>query len=331
MDPPEYSFTRKSSEALSNQQIQYYNDEKINNFGELLLPNYEGPTLDCKEFVIYNTSFAGSMEVYVSKDSLDKYKAFQDNLNKDMQLNINEVQREGRGLPLLKVKGSNNIFNSKYLTVYKLTSPEVGKKFDHKVDRIAFCEVTHSRHKLCHKYILKFDPSPGDPSQIFCIDMFRHRSLPIIDFTNRGRKYRWVYRSKLSEINYTYTLYELNDKQPSMTDGLDDDKKIPNKKNPLMKFSMKKFFTPNSKIPKDEFCSPMKLAEIRELKNRYFTYGTQTAVFTTFQKCVATSNSDTESIYSIHNSTLVTICLGLVLKKIKDEQKESEEAVIVTA
>lgn len=152
--------------------------------------------------------------------------------------------------------------------------------------------------------------------------MYRHRSLPIIDFINNGRKYRCVFESSLIELKYSYVLYELDNDQSSMIDGLELEEKLPNN-NPIIKFSMKNFLTPNSKIPKEKFYSSKKIGELKELNNNYFDTS-QSAVF-------ITQSTATESIFSVDKSALVNICLGLVLKRFKDEQRQRNEGAVITS
>lgn len=326
-NPPNDNFFTADSSTLNKHDENGFYDGKNSISKDILLSDSKGQ-IQQREFVIFNHIISSNIEVFVSKQSLIKYKSFQKNPNNDMQLNIDEHHGKGRYIPLLKADVSNNIFSSKYLTIYKFKVPEVGKKFNPKADRFVFCKVRHSKHTRCHQYTLNFDPSPGDPSQRFTIDMYRHRSLPIVDYTIKDRRYRWVYISQPGEIKYSYILYELDADQPSMTDNMNSSEEIPNNSNPIMKFSMKAFLTPNSNISTMEFRSSNYIGELKDLRGSYFDFNAQTAMFVTSQK-FATTITDNESIFSVDNSTLVNISLALVLKRHKDNQKEIGEAVII--
>lgn len=145
MDPPKYQFDTDNSDSINKHYPNCFNDDKNTVRNLQFLPSYEDQKLQT-EFVILNASMTGNIEVFVSADSFNKYKAFKKNQNNDMEQCINELQREGRCLPLLRANVSNNMFNSKHSTIYKFKPPDLGKTFDPKTDRFVFCKVTQVMH-----------------------------------------------------------------------------------------------------------------------------------------------------------------------------------------
>lgn len=274
-------------------------------------------------FLFYNKMITHTIEVFISRDSLDKYKAFKNNLNLLMQSNIQELQREGYAVPLLRASPCKIPLTNAFLTIYKYNPPS-RRNFDPKVDRFEFCKVTSSFHKRYHQYNLSFNPDPKDRTIGFSCTMFRHHTLPIVDFVYNGRKYRWIYEKDLLDY-YEYGLFELSSDQQSMTDGMNIRSQSLSSLNPILKGSLKNIVTMKYRFPKEEYYSNCKVGELKHLLSASMGSWVQTATFIA-AKPPANYEHNSESIFSVDMQTLVFLSLSLVLKRHKDQEKQRRRA-----
>ncbi|ABN64989.2 hypothetical protein PICST_29838 [Scheffersomyces stipitis CBS 6054] len=285
-------------------------------------------------FMLCNNFFNSDLKVFVSANSVEKYKSFKNSSSAQAVQYDRELQSQGIGIPLIRAD-VHDFHAHKFLTIkrYYVDKEKIGSRgFDSKKDLHDFCIVRKHRHGSYSTYELKFSPDPNDISQDFTIVLFKHGVLPIADYVYRGSRYRWIYETRSYESPYCYSNYLLSPGQHSMTDNWDKEtnklEKSLDPNNPLIGDYMSKAFSLKSRNTKKEYYSPMQLASLDENKNYDpFSRFRQKAVFT-MRDMNNTSDHPTvdhESIYSVNLDALTSLCIALVFKRREDIKEEARK------
>ncbi|KAK6455919.1 uncharacterized protein RJT20DRAFT_51706 [Scheffersomyces xylosifermentans] len=281
------------------------------------------------KFVICNKTFSRDLNVFVSADSIDKYRAFRKAKADKSPIGVsryaNELQLAGIGVPLLKVQVHPFHFN-KFLTIQKYYIDHKSfplRGFDPKVDFYDFCKVQRYRQGSYTTYELCFTPDPNDKQKNFQVVVFAHKTLPISDYIYKGNRYRWVREGRKWSFEYNYSNFLLDPEQHSLTDNWDrktnrlDTTLDPN--NPLIGggFMSKLFSTTTDR---ERYYSSIQLGSLREL-NKFILFGEykQRAQYTMGD--IYNSANDYvnyESIDSVNLDALSMLCTGLLFKREED-------------
>ncbi|ABN66089.2 predicted protein, partial [Scheffersomyces stipitis CBS 6054] len=301
-----------SSQSEKRTSPHYTQDDQSTILPEKIYPPaYFEPTNEYLNkgwrFMFCNNNFNSDLRVFVSADSVGKYKSFKDASGAQAAKYARELQMQGVGIPLLKAD-IHRLSLNKFLTIkrYYVDKQKIKLRgFDSKQDLHDFCVVWKYRHGSYSTYELKFTPDPYDRKQDFTIVVFQHGVLPIADYVYNGSRYRWIHERRSYGYIYNYSNFLLCPTQDSMTDNWDKktnrlEKSIdPN--NPLVGGYLSKLLSIRSHFTKEEYYSPMKLGSLDE-KRDFSILGRfkQKASFT-MGDIYNTSNDPTvnyESIYS---------------------------------
>ncbi|KAI5955250.1 hypothetical protein KGF54_001811 [Candida jiufengensis] len=273
--------------------------------------------------VINNRFWTGGYWIFVSEDACEKYDAFKKKKN---DANVMDLQRQGIGIPLLKIVLPLNPMSSKFMTIERFLPSSQGA-FDADVNNYDYCVVKKYSHMGYNTYIFEFTPDPKAPQLNFQVFMFSHSTLPISDYIFRGERYRWIDESYADRFN---TLYQvifgfkhtmLTPDQPSLCDSWDGKhNKLDNKKsNPYLSSYFKTKLNSRSRFPKPEYyghsCSAI-LGEADSYSSRGY------AELKTADTYSGDSNKNYESTLSVNEDALVLTCIATVLKREKDIEQE---------
>lgn len=225
---------------------------------------------------------------------------------------ILQKQYNGQAIPLLEVKFSKSkTFGSKKLfTIDKFLSVprESNRLFDKSIDRYTFCSVYKSSGKKYNKYTFKFEPDPRDLSKTFETYLYYHSKAhfgDIPNITNHWEKFRWILTNKYPKHKYTYSLFLLDDGQPSMTDNMDTSKMELDPKNVLIQ----------SKPWMDKTLhSSNEVATLLHLSDNHATRGIRQVACLRIHKSDYLQGLESDSIYSLSTEELTFITTSIASK-----------------
>lgn len=299
----------------------------------------ESHNLIQREFVFCNLQWSTDALAFTSSDAATKYKSFKKvPTDSDNFKHVLDLQQNGMGMPIMEATFSwtHSFGAGKYATIYKCIPPppNSGRLFDKKRDKYKFCTVRKKSSTHYTQYAFSILPKPDNPSDIIEFSIFFHHKLPIADVTKyggSGKRYRWVLSDSHSlSMNFTYSLYSLDDHQTSMTDNMDVDKQKLDKKNPLVYSSFAQFFKFESKKVKAEYLSLVKRGELIHFKDKLTTVSFQETAKLVLNIEQSSESLDLESINSVGLYELIDMCMSLVLKRREENKIETERAVIAT-
>lgn len=317
----------------------------IKGFG---LPAYEhelrfldSPDFIQREFIFCNLQWSTDVLVFTSSDAATKYKSFKKvPADSDNFKHVLDLQQNGIGMPLMEAifSWTHSFGNGKFATIYKCIPPppNSGRLFDKKRDRYKFCTVRKKASTHYSQYSFSILPKPDkEPSEVIEFSIFSHNKLPIADVTKyegSKKRYRWVHsNSHTLSMNFTYSLYSLDDHQPSMIDNMDVNKQKLDKKNPLVYSSVAQFFKLESTKVRDEYLSLVKSGELIHLKEKISISSLQETAKLVLYTELSKETLELESINSVGLYELINMCMSLVLKRRQENKIETNRAVISNA
>lgn len=282
------------------------------------------------EIMIDNKILDDDYKIFISKDSYDKYSSF---LKKNKSREVIDLQQQGFGVPIFKVEAILLSFHDKFLN-FKRYLPTSSHPFNHKKDYYDFCLVKKFIHMNYDSYVFEFKPDPNNRNFDFKIVMFSHQILPINDYLYKGVKHRWINDSyegsikRIWNLRYSFTHTILNPNQISLTDNWDGkSNKLDRKlfKNPYLGGLLKKIFNLNSSFPKPEYYGYSNVDTLRETDD---LMGFGHADLNINNSSQTNSNISHESIFSLSEDELVSICIATTLKRQQDlDREESDDDV----
>ncbi|CUM51174.1 unnamed protein product [Debaryomyces fabryi] len=300
----------------------------------------EGSDFIQREFIFCNLQWSTDVLVFPSSDAATKYKSFKNvPADSDNFRYVLDLQQNGIGMPLMEAVFSwiHSFGNGKFATIYKCLPPppNSGRIFDKKRDRYKFCTVRKKAGTHYSQYIFSILPKPDKPSEIIEFSIFFHNKLPIADVTKYGgsnKRYRWVHSDSHSlSMNFTYSLYSLDDHQTSMIDNMDANKQKLDKKNPLVYSSVAQFFKFESKKVKEEYLSLVKMGELIHFKDKITALSFQETSKLVLHIERTSESPDLENINSVGLYELINICMSLVLKRRQENKIETDRAAVSSA
>ncbi|KAK6454993.1 uncharacterized protein RJT20DRAFT_54137 [Scheffersomyces xylosifermentans] len=281
-------------------------------------------------FMICNKVFSQDLTVFVSSDSIGKYKAFKKTIRDGPMTGAakyaRDLQFSGIGVPLLKVD-SHTFHLNKFLTIqkYYIDQKKFGLRgFDPSTDLYDFCVVNRFKHGSYTSYEMNFTPDPNDRRKDFQIVVFAHSILPIADYVYNGNRYRWIREGRNWSFEFNYSNFLLDSKQHALSDNWN---KKTNKlessidpNNPLVGGFFGKFFSIKSRTERECYYSSMRLGSLDE-KRTFSIFGDfkQKAQYT-MGDIYNTDNIPVnyESIHSVNLDALTRLCMGLLFKREED-------------
>lgn len=277
--------------------------------------------------VINNRFWTDGFRIFVSEDASNKFDAFKKSKNPE----IIQLQEQGIGVPLFKAITSYIPLATKFIT-FRRYVPTNLHPFDIDKDYYDYCIVKRKLHVGYDSYIFEFTPDPKQPKLNFQVILFSHSVLPIHDYIYKGERHRWIDESNLRrfkelwQVKYGFKHTYLIDGQPALTDNWDgqSDKLNKNKKNPYLDNFFKMKFSILSRYPKPEYYGPHCTDTLGEAE-AFFKLGYAELKIDDLGKGYS-QNDDVnyESIFSIPEEELVTICIATVLKRQKDIEEEKK-------
>ncbi|KRZ99661.1 uncharacterized protein AC631_04568 [Debaryomyces fabryi] len=295
----------------------------------------EGSDFIQREFIFCNLQWSTDVLVFPSSDAATKYKSFKNvPADSDNFRYVLDLQQNGIGMPLMEAVFSwiHSFGNGKFATIYKCLPPppNSGRIFDKKRDRYKFCTVRKKAGTHYSQYIFSILPKPDKPSEIIEFSIFFHNKLPIADVTKYGgsnKRYRWVH-SEYHRIllNFTYSLYSLDENQTSMIDNMDVSKQKLDNKNPLVYSSVGDFFKFSSKRVKEDYLSLLKFGELIHLKEKYMISSFQETAKLLLHIERSEAPLDLESANSVSIHELIIICMSYVFKRREEIRMERRRA-----
>ena len=319
--PPEY--TNKSSDN--------YEDEFPPDFSTLEqheLPEYFQTTKNPGWTIVINNRFwLDGFRIFVSLDAAYKFSIFKKNKTPE----IIDLQEQGFGVPILKAITPNIPFTNKFLT-FRRYVPTNLHPFDIDKDYYEYCTVKKTIHVGYDAFIFEFKPDPNVRKSDFTITMFSHSQLPINDYIYKGNKHRWVdethgkgFRKRWSmKFGFKHTV--LRSDQLSLTDNWDGKSDKLNKtinKNPYLEGYLKKMFSVSARLPKHEYYGNLCSDTLGETEQFFKTGYAELKI-----DDIANPNSNVnyETIFSLTEDHLVTICIATVLKRQKDIEEDRKRS-----
>ncbi|EMG48437.1 hypothetical protein SBY92_003337 [Candida maltosa Xu316] len=271
------------------------------------------------KIVINNRFWTDGFRIFVSNDASNKFDIFK---KKNTSPEVVELQEQGFGVPLFKAVTSFISVSGRFITFRRYTPTNL-HPFDVDRDYYDYCVVTKSVHLSYDTYTFKFTPDPKNPSLNFKVVLFSHSILPIHDYIYKGERRRWIDESNLMnfrlqwQVKYGFKHTVLTPDQVSMTDSWDGkgDSLDRKKQNELLNGLLRKTFSISAKYPKPEYYGPY-ITDVLGEAEAFFKLGYAEV------KIDDTGNPNTnvnyESIFSLREDDLVTICTATVLKRQKD-------------
>ncbi|KAK6204571.1 uncharacterized protein RJT21DRAFT_9542 [Scheffersomyces amazonensis] len=195
--PPSYSIASEASQQPHNSKCENLNPRSRRNRSHSW------------KFKIRGNSITDGMKVFVSDDSVNKYKDFKGSRRSPQ---CKELQNLGIGVPLLKVKCHSFSFH-KFLTIYKyyINDKTFAKKgFDPDKDYYEFCKISKEKNT----YVLLFTPDRNNPQVTFKIEMYTSPTITTIEYEFNGKQYRWIKDSSGNPFNqYSYSHFLIGEKK----------------------------------------------------------------------------------------------------------------------
>ena len=300
----------------------------------------EGPNFVRREFIFCNMHWSTDTLVFTSSDSVTKYKSFKKvPADSDNFKHVLDLQQQGVGMPLMGAVFSwtHSFGNGKFATIYKYLPPPPGsgRLFDKKRDRYKFCSVRKKAGPHYSRYTFTILPKPENPSETFEFSIFFHSKLPIADvtkFDDSGQRYRWVHSEYHAlMLNFTYSLYSLDEHQTSMIDNMDAESQKLNKKNPLVNSSLGQLFKFESTTIKDEYLSLVKSGELIHLKEKIMITSYQETAKLLLHIERSSHSTGLENVNSVELHELINICMSFVIKRREELRIESARATVSNA
>lgn len=278
------------------------------------------------DFIVCNSSLLHKLTVFVSSDSVGKYKSFKDNMNAGPLSPINDLQAQGLGVPLLRAETHSFSIN-KFLTIYRFHTDNAIRGFNKNTDYGAapFCEIKKSRHWAYDTYTLTFKPKNSRPFKVW---LFAHSTLPISDYQYNGIRYRWIHDRKYFQYYESYRAFRLEPNQPTMLSNWSGGDFLDSRKNPLVGNKLSQFIDPRSRKPKDKYFSDHEVGRLDKLKKKGILGRLQetTKILLPDMSNSGYRNVNYDSIHSVTIDVLVHLCTGLVLKRIEDIKEEKRRS-----
>ena len=300
---------------------------------EIGLP--ENPNLIQRGIIFCNMNMTTDVLTFTSEDSVAKYKSFKKvPADSDNFKHVLDLQRQGIGMPLMEAQFTimPSFGNGKFVTIYKYIAPppNSGRLFDKKIDRYKFCSVRKKAGPHYSRYTFTILLKPDNPSETFDFSIFFHNKLPIADVTKYGgsdKRYRWVH-SEYHPIllNFTYSLYSLDEHQTSMIDNMDAESQKLDKKNPLVNSSFGQLFKFPSKRIKENYLSLVKFGELIHLKEKFIISSFQETAKLLLHIERSTQPINLESTNSVSVHELIIICMSYVFKRREEIRIERRRA-----
>ncbi|RCK59072.1 hypothetical protein Cantr_07390 [Candida viswanathii] len=285
------------------------------------------PTVPGWTIVINNRFWVDGFRIFISLDSARKFSAFKNSANPD----VISLQEQGFGVPVFKAITNSVPFLSKYITFRKYTPTNL-RPFDVDRDYFEFCVVRRYAHVGYDTYVFEFHPDLGDKTREFTLMMFSHSQLPIHDYLYKGVKHRWVdethgkgFRKRWSmKFGFKHTI--LDPAQPALTDNWDgksDKLDKEKKKNAYLGGYLRNMFSVSAKYAKAEYYGPLCSDTLGE-EEHYFTRGF--AELRVDDVGNPDLNVNYETIFSLKEDDLVSICVATVLKRQKDIEEQNRRS-----
>lgn len=295
----------------------------------------EGPNFIRREFIFCNMHWTTDTLAFTSSDSVTKYKSFKKvPADSDNFKHVLNLQQQGIGMPLMEAVFSwtHSFGNGKFATIYKYLPPlpGSGRLFDKKRDRYKFCSVRKKAGPHYSRYTFTILPKPENPSETFEFSIFFHSKLPIADVTkceNSDQRYRWVHSEYHAlMLNFTYSLYALDEHQTSMIDNMDAQSQKLDKKNPLVNNSFGQLFKFPSRRIKENYLSLVKFGELIHLKEKFIISSFQETAKLLLHIERSTQPINLESTNSVSVHELIIICMSYVFKRREEIRIERRRA-----
>ncbi|CUM51172.1 unnamed protein product [Debaryomyces fabryi] len=300
---------------------------------EIELP--EIPGFIQRQIIFCNMNLTTDVIAFTSEDAVTKYKSFKKVLeSSDNFKHVLNLQQQGIGMPLMEAQFTimPSFGNGKFASIYRYIPPppDSGRLFDKKRDKYKFCTVRKKIGPHSSRYTFTILPKSDNPSETFEFSIFFHNKLPIADVTKYGgsnKRYRWVH-SEYHRIllNFTYSLYSLDENQTSMIDNMDVSKQKLDNKNPLVYSSVGDFFKFSSKRVKEDYLSLLKFGELIHLKEKYMISSFQETAKLLLHIERSEAPLDLESANSVSIHELIIICMSYVFKRREEIRMERRRA-----
>lgn len=251
-------------------------------------------------------------KVFLDEDSLEKYYTFKKGIEKSFHHFVYELHHEGKYIPILSA--SYSMFSSDFVTVHRAKIPTIGF-YDKDRDDSLYAKVKRQRRLSATKYEI------GLAGQK--IVLYSHPSFPIVDFAHKGRRFRWVYhftgyRFTTHAFKYTYSLFEIDNGQPSLVDDLiygEINKKNILVRNPVINLLSSLRYVPNNNG--ENFVSTRKICQ--------FTYISEQSLFgdrnCTAKFEIATSHP-MEGISDVDSELKMYLVMAITLKRDQDLKRK---------
>lgn len=300
---------------------------------EIGLP--ESPGLIQRQFIFCNMNLTTDVIAFTSEDSVAKYKSFKKvPESSDNFKHVLNLQQQGIGIPLMEAQFTvmPSFGNGKFASIYKYIPPPPNsdRLFDKKRDKYKFCTVRKKAGPHSSRYTFTILPKPDNPSETFEFSIFFHNKLPIADVTKYGgsdKRYRWVHSEYHSILlNFTYSLYSLDEDQTSMIDNMDVNKQKLDNNNPLVYSSVGQFFKFPSRRVKESYLSLVKFGELIHLKEKFIISSFQETakLLLHIERNEEPINFESANSVSVHE--LIIICMSYVFKRREEIRLERRRA-----
>lgn len=175
--------------------------------------NVPPPPPSYHEFAFVSNRLGRGHRVFLDIDTAEKYYSFK---GKENEMVV-DLQESGHAIPLMEYT-TNFLLGNKKGTFSKGVPPSSGKPFDGSKDFVKYGSQKRSSHLAFSIYTLELPNTT--------IKLYRHRTIPIIDFTFKGNQYRWIYHRNrgFTYDAYTYTLYRLDNSLMTIMTRMENDK-----------------------------------------------------------------------------------------------------------
>ncbi|CUM65956.1 uncharacterized protein PRCAT00003609001 [Priceomyces carsonii] len=262
-----------------------------------------------RKFIISTYGKNYKIKVFLSLRAMDLNKAITSKKVKTCDLKKNV------GVPV--ITSNDNVFGRNELSLNKCFVP-IGGDFDPEIDEPQFCEVTKEQHSSYKTFKFQFTP---EGKSAFTVALFAHRRIPILDFEYKNNRYRWIRKRAKFSHSYSYDLYKLSEKDPSLLDGSNRQTFELDNENELVGYSL--ILGLKSKLPQSERNAKDYLGQLKSQKSTSSVR--KTAVFSFIDSSFKTTD-DPEDINSVGLDSSVFLCLATYLKYFEDEREKSDSS-----
>lgn len=260
-----------------------------------------------QQFAFVGKRLGGGHRVFLDKDTAEKYYLFKGKEN-EMVL---DLQKSGRVIPLMKYLTGFFSGNKKgQFLKGKIPTTRPFQESDE--DYVKYGSQKRTDHFAFNKYTLEL------PN--ITVLIYRHRSIPITDFAIKGVRYRWIYKRNrgFAYDAYTYTLFKLGDSQPSLLDGMIDDKI--SKENPYHQG----FFKLLAKSVYG-YGNPSKYAGVEQLA--HFECVRDEGIRRKITEILLVAMDPVETVLDLDETALMYISMASIFKTIEYERQTAEKSV----